>query len=137
MRALTPNSGRSYRDSLMITAQVLNAGRAGANKTSIMYRARLSFEQLQRYLRRLLELGLLIYDGESRLYSATAKGILYLENFTEMQGIAEALDAKKGMLLKLVSTNGDDSKRIENMDNRGFSVFAVSRPTREASRLTA
>ena len=131
MRSSHISATRSYREPTVITAQILNAVRAGANKTAIMYRARLSFEQLQRYLRRLNELGLLGYNKETRIYTATQKGLLYLGNFTEMQGIAEELQLKRATIMRLLSfdENGshDNKDSVSNLDARTFLVSSLGK----------
>lgn len=118
----------------MIAAQVLSASRAGARKTGIMYRANLSFEQLGRYLRRLVDLDLLTYDEKSRLYTATPRGLLYLENFTELQGITEALSTKKATLLTLVYHDKNGTDRAGNSENQDVGGFLLSRLGKGAPR---
>ncbi len=86
---------------MTITAKVLSSARTGARKTAIMYNASLSFDQLMRYLRKLDDLGLLTYDNESRLYALTPRGLLYLKNFTEQQGLSEALSVKEATLREI------------------------------------
>ena len=113
----------------MITAQMLNAVRGGANKTAIMYKARLSFEQLQRYLKKLSDLGLLYYNNDTRMFTATQKGLLYLGNFTEMQCIEEELDTKRASITRLLSPEGNNEQDSKNkeQDAGGFLVTQLSR----------
>jgi len=67
-----------------------------------MYRAALSSDQLRRYLRRLVELGLLEFDAIRTAYTATPKGLSFLQHFTELAGITEALGAKRVALENLL-----------------------------------
>ncbi len=47
------------RNDLDICADILTVARAGAKKTHIVYRANLNFKLVRKYLRRLIENGLL------------------------------------------------------------------------------
>ena len=72
------------RDRLTIMAQILNIAREGTLKTQIMYRANLSFAQLNEYLALLQEVKLLKVNSEEgrTTYRTTSKGIEYLEGFS-------------------------------------------------------
>lgn len=80
------------RDRLFIMAQVLDIAQEPNLKTQIMYKASLSFAQLNEYLSMLLDLGLLeaIKDekGERTAYKTTSKGLRYLEVFNETRKLA-------------------------------------------------
>jgi hypothetical protein len=71
-----------------------------------MNRARLSFGQLCRYITWLTDLDLLNYDEKNMLYTTTPRGMRYLKNFTELEGIAEAVDARKAVLNDLLYNEG-------------------------------
>jgi predicted transcriptional regulator len=68
-------------------AHVLDIAREGALKTQIMYRANLSFAQLNEYLAFLQEVKLLKVNTEDgrTTYKTTSKGIKYLENFSTIK----------------------------------------------------
>ena len=88
---------QSRRDRLTIMAQVLNVAREGTLKTQIMYRANLSFAQLNEYLPFLQEIRLLKVNSEDgkTTYKTTSKGNKYLENFSK---IRELLKRDRGNL---------------------------------------
>jgi len=70
-------------------AEVLVVTSNGALKTQIMYKANLSFAQLNEYLSLLLEIGLLktVKRGEKKFYKTTRKGTKYLESYAEIRGL--------------------------------------------------
>lgn len=62
------------RSAIEILFEIISlCGNGGVNKTSIMYRSNLSYEQLCRYLVFLKRQGLLLGDEEG-IFRATAKG---------------------------------------------------------------
>ncbi len=78
---------RKRRDRLTIMAEILKIAREGTLKTQIMYRANLSFAQLNDYLSFLKEAKLLkVNTTEGRtIYKTTSKGVKYLENFVKVK----------------------------------------------------
>ena len=80
------NNPRKRRDRLYIMAEILNVAKEGVLKTQIMYKANLSFAQLNDYLTLLLELKLLkaIAQNKKTTYKTTKKGIKFLENYKEI-----------------------------------------------------
>ena len=80
---------RKRRDRLHIMAEVLAVTSNGALKTQVMYKANLSFAQLNEYLSFLLEIGLLktVKRGEKKFYKTTRKGTKYLESYAEIRGL--------------------------------------------------
>lgn len=80
---------RRRRDRLTIMAEILNIAREGTLKTQIMYRANLSFAQLNEYLSFLRGVKLLKVNTEDgrRTYKTTPKGIRYLENFSKIKDL--------------------------------------------------
>ena len=77
---------RKRRDRLYIIAEILVIAKEGCLKTQIMYRANLSFAQLNEYLNFLLKRELLKRNTENRkaIYKTTAKGVKYLESYEEI-----------------------------------------------------
>ena len=74
------------RDQLSIIANILEISRGGILKTQIMYRANLSYKQLNRYLSLLLEIGLMaqtIIEGKDT-YVVTAEGAGFLGGYREL-----------------------------------------------------
>jgi predicted transcriptional regulator len=56
-----------YRNRTEIIASVLEATRVGSvSKTRIMFTAYLSYEQLNEYIKELVDKGLLVYDFHTR-----------------------------------------------------------------------
>ena len=77
---------RKRRDRLYIIAEILAIAKDGSLKTQIMYRANLSFAQLNEYLNFLIKKDLLKVntDEKKTFYKTTSKGIKYLENYEEI-----------------------------------------------------
>ena len=77
---------RKRRDRLYIIAEVLEIAKDGSLKTQIMYKANLSFAQLNEYLSFLTRMKLLEIHKEGRktVYKTTAKGEKYLNNYEEI-----------------------------------------------------
>ena len=80
------------RSSIEIIADILRLGEAG--KTEIMYSANMSFFQLQKYLKYMLELGLIdkvTVGNPSVTYRVTQKGLKLLRN---IDGILNTLEIR-------------------------------------------
>ena len=77
---------RKRRNRLYIIAEILNIAEEGSLKTQIMYRANLSFAQLNEYLSILTEMDLLQVHNEDRktVYKTTPKGGKYLDSYKEI-----------------------------------------------------
>jgi predicted transcriptional regulator len=74
------------RDKLYIIAEILDIAKDGTLKTQIMYRANLSFTQLNDYLRFMLKIKLLekIVENDKEKYKATEKGLSFLQRYREI-----------------------------------------------------
>lgn len=74
------------RDKLFIVAEILEITREGSLKTQVMYRANLSFTQLNNYLKFMLKINLLekVMRNEKEIYRATEKGTTFLERYREI-----------------------------------------------------
>ena len=92
---------RQNRSKIEITANILELAKDGSRKTRIMYLANLSFELVQKYLKRLENLRLVevknANSGE-RVYHITATGREFLTDFYELKKHAEIADSKKRIL---------------------------------------
>ena len=77
------------RDHLFIMAEMLEVTLDGALKTQVMYRANLSFAQLNEYLKLMLDLKLIetIKNTERTLYKTTTKGVRYLQSYRELRDL--------------------------------------------------
>ena len=75
-----------YRSRTDIVGSILKAANGGrANKTKIMYKAFLSFEQLKEYLIVLQEKGLIEYEEGQKTYRTTTKGMRLLQIVNNMK----------------------------------------------------
>jgi len=74
------------RDRLFIIAEILNITKEGSLKTQIMYRANLSFAQLNEYLNFLTKIQLIEIKKENNknVYRTTVKGQRYLEKYKDI-----------------------------------------------------
>ena len=77
-----PNRG--WRD---IVADVLEIAKTPTNKTSIMYKAVLSYGLLLEYLKMTQDAGLLEYDSSTGKYRTTDGGFLYLKLFDSINSL--------------------------------------------------
>ncbi|HYB69007.1 MAG TPA: winged helix-turn-helix domain-containing protein [Candidatus Acidoferrales bacterium] len=98
------NPSAKRRDKLFIMAEILDIAKEGSLKTQIMYRANLSFTQLNDYLNFMLRISLLekILQNDRETYRATDKGVDFLQRYRE---ITELLKTEE-------DTNGKNGIRI-------------------------
>ena len=77
------------RDRLGIIAEILKIATDGCLKTQIMYRANLSFGQLNEYLSFLIKMNLLEIQKEDQKnnYVITSKGEKYLEKYRDISNL--------------------------------------------------
>lgn len=80
------NPSPKRRDKLQIMAEILEIAGDEALKTQIMYRANLSFTQLNNYLEFMLEINLLkkIKQNNKEIYKSTEKGSDFLQRYREI-----------------------------------------------------
>ena len=86
MNAWGSNPAPKRRDKLYIIAEVLEITKEGSLKTQVMYRANLSFTQLNDYLSFMLKINLLekIVQNDKEIYKATEKGMDFLQRYHEI-----------------------------------------------------
>ena len=86
MNPSNSNISSRRRDKLLIVAEILEITREGSLKTQIMYRANLSFTQLNNYLKFLLKINLIkkVKENEKEIYRATEKGTEFLQRYREI-----------------------------------------------------
>jgi len=84
---ITEEDPRRRRDRLYIMAEILEIALEGVLKTQVMYKANLSFAQVNEYLRLMLNLKLLdlTQETEKNIYKTTSKGIRYLESYRKLR----------------------------------------------------
>lgn len=75
------------RDRLYIMAEILEIALEGVLKTQVMYKANLSFAQLNEYLNLLIGLKMLELSEESQrnVYKTTPKGVRYIESYKKIR----------------------------------------------------
>jgi len=105
---------RKRRDRLFIIAEILDIAKDGALKTQIMYRANLSFAQLNTYLNLLLDSQLLERTSKNKrtIYRTTKKGSAYMDSYKD---ILETLSS---------SNTNDDCPRIKG----GPTIYWIKKP---------
>jgi predicted transcriptional regulator len=77
-----------YRSRTEIVGMILESANGGTSKSKIMYKAFLSFAQLEEYLALLLENDLLEYEEGKRFYRTTEKGMHLLKIYNQMDELA-------------------------------------------------
>jgi predicted transcriptional regulator len=89
------------RDRLRIMAEIMEIAKESQLKTRIMYRANLSFSQVNEYLSFLTEMKFLklrVVDRQ-KFYETTAKGISYIENYMEMATLLTSPEPAEAQIL--------------------------------------
>ena len=76
-----------YRSRTEIVAMILEIANQGTSKTKIMYKAYLSYSQLNRYLSFLIGDKLIEYKLELELYTLTEKGERLLQVYKDLDGM--------------------------------------------------
>jgi predicted transcriptional regulator len=86
------NPSSKRRDKLYIIAEILEIAKEGTLKTQIMYRANLSFTQLNDYLKFMLRIDLLekVLLNDKEMYKATAKGADFLQRYHEITDLLKS-----------------------------------------------
>jgi predicted transcriptional regulator len=95
----TENSSKR-RDKLYIISEITEIAKGGALKTQIMYKANLSFAQLNGYLSLLTKIDLLekCFVSGREVYRATAKGVNFLQRHREMMELLnENQESRNGL----------------------------------------
>jgi len=72
-----------------IIANILEIVKDGSKKTRIMYLANLSFDQLKKYLKFLMDKNFLEYNSIEKKYKATNKGLDFLKKYHKFKKIEE------------------------------------------------
>lgn len=80
-----------YRSRTEIASRILESAAEGTTKTRIMYKAFLSYSQLQEYLAVLEENELLAHDKGEQLYKTTEKGKRFLDISNSLRGMMETI----------------------------------------------
>ena len=83
-----------YRSRTEIANMILEATRSGLTKTKIMYKAYLSYTQVQEYLKYLQDSDLIRYEEGTQLYRPTEKGFRFLNLSGELNELAVTNNSK-------------------------------------------
>lgn len=88
------------RDRLYIIAEMLNIAKDGCLKTQIMYRANLSFAQLNEYLSFLTKMNLLNVQKENgkTIYRTSTKGDKFLEKYEDIADLLGNNEEKQQLM---------------------------------------
>jgi predicted transcriptional regulator len=105
-------SPKGKRAFLEVARDVLEVARQSARPTHIMYRANLNHAQLNRYLHRLIEAGLMTVDPDRRMYSLTDHGLRFIRDYDEMRQAAQVSAAKNAVLTQML--NGQSAFRLRH-----------------------
>jgi predicted transcriptional regulator len=86
MNSWKTNTPSKRRDKLSIIAEILEIAKDGTLKTQIMYKANLSFAQLNDYVKFMLKTGLInkFRANGKDVYAATEKGLEFLQRHFEL-----------------------------------------------------
>jgi len=98
LSAIPNDDPRRRRDRLYIMAEILEVALEGTLKTQVMYRANLSFAQLNHYLRLLLDLNLLELKETTQkaIYKTTTKGMRFLESYQQIRDLLKKKSENNG-----------------------------------------
>jgi predicted transcriptional regulator/CTP:molybdopterin cytidylyltransferase MocA len=119
------------RDRLSIIAEILNVALEGSPKTQIMYRANLSFTQLNFYLSLLLKCKLAerISTKESLLYKTTSKGMWFLKAHREINELLTPESVKEAIgkpsVVALIPAYNDEKNIAEAILKTGTQVDQI------------
>jgi predicted transcriptional regulator len=111
-----------YRDRLQIIADMLSIMGKGAKKTQIMYQANLSYKLLNRYLREILNSGLIRFE-DGNTYVLTGKGKEFLSKHVEYFKLCKSLEknlkhinSEKSVLEKLCANEKDVNNNLSRLN---------------------
>lgn len=106
LKEVLESNTRKRRDRLYIIADILSIARNGSLKTQIMYKANLSFAQLNEYLSFLLEVKLIAasFQNKKTVYKATSKATRFLHNYTKIKDLLKKEGDQKAESNPLIYT---------------------------------
>jgi predicted transcriptional regulator len=96
------------RDRLVIMAEIMDISRNGALKTQIMYKANLSFSQLNEYINLLSHTRLLEKSANNGkdIYKATKKGIDFMERQQQIMDLVRNDGCRSNLRLPPITLLG-------------------------------
>lgn len=110
--SLAPYINSKRRDKLYIISEILEITKDGTLKTQIMYRANLSFTQLNDYLKFMLGINLLekVTKDNKPAYKPSTKGLDFLRRYQEITEILKPENVNEEKIKALVV---DDSGSVK------------------------
>ena len=95
------------RDKLCIIAEILEIAKEGTLKTQIMYKANLSFAQLNEYLKFMIKIKLMekVVNGGKDVYISTEKGLDFLQRQCELSEMLKTEEEKPRNGMKVPPAN--------------------------------
>jgi predicted transcriptional regulator len=109
------------RDKLIIMSEIIEITKKSTSKTHIMFRANLSFSQLNQYMSLLVDTGLIeknVDDGRA-VFQATPKGLEFLQR---QQSVIDLLSVDYRPYRNCIKTS---ASKILNINKRG-NIFLTS-----------
>jgi predicted transcriptional regulator len=107
MKSWIAETSSKRRDKLCIIAEILEIAKEGTLKTQIMYKANLSFAQLNEYLKFMLKIKLIqkIVERGKDIYVATEKGLDFLQRQCELTELLKTEEDKPRNDVKIPPTS--------------------------------
>ncbi len=105
LRLQGKTGAKAKRDRMKIISDILEITRHGCTKTRIMYKANLSYDQLQRYLKLMQDTRLLITFPNDRKYQTSSKGMLFLKTFEDFWKMGETVSKQFAILSELAPSS--------------------------------
>jgi predicted transcriptional regulator len=119
---------KGRRSNIEIIADILRMGQA--SKTQIMYRAGMSFSQLQKYLKYLTDRGFLVHDTElypAGIYYVSAEGKLLLESIEKIEEVL-TFDTTNELFSNVSDSMVPPARHNENALPMRAAMAGLSRP---------
>ena len=107
MNSYITDTTSKRRDKLCIIAEILEIAKEGTLKTQIMYKANLSFAQLNEYLKFMLKIKLIqkLVNRGKDIYIATEKGLDFLQRQCELNELMKTEEEKPRNGVKVPPAN--------------------------------
>jgi predicted transcriptional regulator len=91
-----------YRSNTEIIDTMLRSIKSGATKTSIMYRAYMSYAQLKEYLKLLESRQMITFETESQLYHITEKGLRFMNAYEKINELVPSVTDARALESRIV-----------------------------------
>jgi predicted transcriptional regulator len=104
---ITETTSSKRRDKLCIIAEILEIAKEGTLKTQIMYKANLSFAQLNEYLKFMFKIKLIekVANAGKDVYISTEKGLDFLQRQCELTEMLKTDEEKPRNSVKIPPAN--------------------------------